>query len=300
MARCLIKMWSPAAKLFEMEATLTLDLYYLEETDSVCSNRVVVTLAEKGITDWTPHKMILMNRDQFKPEYLKINPQGVVPTLVHDGVPIRESSLICKYIDDLYPEPSLKPKELSEQYRMNEWIKLFDERAFEATAVVNFVTKFRLTVPRDKMEERWQVIPSIDRLYRQKSVVLEGVESPYVMRAIGSFEMVFKFMEHALSDDRPYLMGDQFTLAETNLAPFVKVLEMVRFLDFWMEPYPRTRAWWDRMASRPSMQKLDEFPYSAVSEDSPHAKSGRATEVEFRKKLEEYREQFDHAFNPVD
>ncbi|MCY4396940.1 MAG: glutathione S-transferase N-terminal domain-containing protein, partial [Rhodospirillaceae bacterium] len=66
---------------------MTLELYYLEETDSICSNRVIVTLAEKGITDWIPHKMILMNRDQFQPEYLKLNPQGVVPTLVHDGKP---------------------------------------------------------------------------------------------------------------------------------------------------------------------------------------------------------------------
>ena len=279
---------------------MTLELYYLEETDSVCSNRVVVTLVEKEITEWIPHKMILMNRDQFKPEYLKLNPQAVVPTLVHDGQPIRESSLICKYLDEVFDGPSLSPSDTVEKYHMHEWIKQFDERAFEATAVVNFVTKFRLTVPREKMEARWKVIPSIDRLYRQRSVVLEGVDSPYVMRAIGSFEMVFKFMEHALADGRPWLMGDQFTLAETNLGPFVKVLEMIRFLDFWMEPYPLTRGWWDRLASRPSMRKLDTFPYSAVSEDSPHATSGRATEAEFRVKLEEYREQFGHAFNPVD
>lgn len=277
---------------------MTLELYYLEETDSICSNRVVVTLAEKGITDWIPRKMILMNRDQFQPEYLRLNPQGVVPTLVHDGKPIRESSLICKYIDDLRPDPPLRPGDPAERYYMDEWIKLFDERAFEATAVVNFVTKFRLTVPREKMEERWKVIPSIDRLYRQQSVIREGVSSPYVMRAIGSFEMIFKLMEQALADGRPYLMGDRFTLAETNLAPFVKVLEMVRFLDFWLEPYPLTRAWWDRMASRPSMQRLDDFPYSAVSEDSPHATSGRETEPEFRVKLAEYRERFAHAFNP--
>ena len=106
---------------------MSLDLYYLEETDSICSNRVIVALAEKGITDWTPHKMLLVNRDQFKPEYLKLNPQGVVPTLVHDGRPIRESSLICDYIDDLRPDPALKPGDPIERYHMKEWVKLFDE-----------------------------------------------------------------------------------------------------------------------------------------------------------------------------
>ena len=117
------------------------------------------------------------------------------------------------------------------------------------------------------------------------------------MRAIGAFESIFGLMERALADGRPYIMGDQFTLAETNFAPFVKVLEMVRFLDFWLEPFPLTRAWWNRVASRPSLKQLDDFPNSAISEDSAHAKAGRETETEFRKKLAEYRERFAHAYS---
>ena len=57
-----------------------LKLYYLEEADSICSNRVLMTLAEKGIDDWIPQKLVLLNRDQFKPEYLKLNPEAQVPT----------------------------------------------------------------------------------------------------------------------------------------------------------------------------------------------------------------------------
>ena len=272
------------------------ELHYLEETDSICSNRVIITLAEKGITDWIPRKMILMNRDQLQPAYLKLNPQGVVPTLVHDGKPIRESSLICSYLDDLHPNPPLKPSDPVERCYLAEWVKLFDERGFEAAAAINFVTKFRLTVPLEKMEERWKTIPSTDRLYRQQSVIREGVSSPYVMRAIGAFESIFRLMEHALADGRPYIMGDRLTLAETNFAPFVKVLEMVRFLDFWLEPFPLTRAWWSRVASRPSLKQLDDFPNSAISEDSAHAKAGRETEPEFREKLAEYRKRFAHAY----
>lgn len=276
---------------------MALELYYLEETDSICSNRVIVALAEKGITDWIPRRISLLNRDQFKPDYLKLNPQGVVPTLVHDGKPIRESSLICNYVDDLRSDLPLKPGDPVGRCNLAEWVKLFDDRGYEAAAVINFVTKFRLTVPLEKMEERWKVTPNIDRLYRQQSVIREGVSSPYVMRAIGAFESIFKLMEQALSDGRPHIMGDQFTLAEVNFAPLVKVLEMVRFLEFWLEPYPLTRAWWDQMTSRPSLKQLDDFPYSAVSEDSAHAKAGRETAPEFRKKLAEYRERFAHAYS---
>lgn len=273
-----------------------LELYYLEETDSICSNRVIITLTEKGITDWTAHKMLLVNRDQFQPEYLKLNNQGVVPTLIHNGRPIRESSLICDYLDDLRPDLPLKPTDPVERSHMREWVKLFDERGFEATAVVNFVTKFRLTVPREVMEERWKSVPNIDRLYRQKSVILEGTDSPYVMRAIGALESIFVLMERALGDERPFLMGDQFTLAEANFAPFLKILEMVRFMDFWLEAYPLVRAWWDRVASRESMRQLDDFPYNAIAEDSPHAWTGRQTAPAFERKLQEYREAFAHAY----
>lgn len=279
---------------------MTLELYYLEETDSICSNRVIVTLSEKGITDWIPHKMLLVKREQFKPDYLKLNPQGVVPTLIHDGRPIRESSLICDYLDDLHPSPALKPADMVDRNRMREWVKLFDERGFEATAVVNFVTKFRLTVPREVMEERWKSVPNIDRLYRQQSVIREGVDSPYVMRAIGALESIFLQMERALSDGRPFLMGDQFTLAEANFAPFLKVVEMVRFMDFWLEVYPNVRQWWDRVASRESMKQLDDFPYNAIAEDSAHAWTGRETAPAFERKLKEYRAAFAHAYKTQD
>ncbi len=69
-------------------------------------------------------------------------------------------SLITDYLDDLKPSPALKPVNLVERSRMKEWVKLFDERGYEATAVVNFATKFRLTIPREVMEERWKSVPT--------------------------------------------------------------------------------------------------------------------------------------------
>jgi glutathione S-transferase len=275
---------------------MTLEVYYLEETDSICSNRVIVTLAEKQIDDWIPHKMVLMNGDQFTPEYLALNPNAQVPTLVHDGSVIRESSIICSYLDDIKPDPPLKPAGLVDRAHMHEWLKLFDERGYEATAVINFLTKFRLFQPIDKLEERWKSVTNIDRLHRQQSVIREGMESPYVMRAIGAWETIFNLMEKALADGRPWIMGEQLTLTETVCAPLVKVLEMLRFLDFWLAPYPHTRTWWDRIAVRPGMQQLDTFPSNALDEDSPHAVAGRKTEPAFRENLDAYRKTFAHAY----
>ena len=98
-----------------------IELYYFE--NSICSERVLMTLAEKRATDWVPHHIHLFKREQFDPAYLKLNPKAQVPTLVHDGEVIRESSIICDYLDDLYPDPPLKPESSSAIARMREWIK---------------------------------------------------------------------------------------------------------------------------------------------------------------------------------
>ena len=101
-----------------------------------------MTLAEKKIADWIPHHVHLFEREQFKPEYLKLNPKAQVPTLVHNDQIIRESSLICDYLDDLYPDPPLKPKEPASIARMREWIKEADESGFEGVASLSFRNRF--------------------------------------------------------------------------------------------------------------------------------------------------------------
>ena len=89
-----------------------IELYYFE--NSICSERALMVLAEKGVTDWTGHHVHLFERQQFDPAYLTLNPKAQVPTLVHNGNVVRESSLICDYIDQIYPAPTLSPEQLAD------------------------------------------------------------------------------------------------------------------------------------------------------------------------------------------
>jgi glutathione S-transferase len=77
-----------------------LELYHNDM--STCAQKVRFALAEKAAT-WRSHHLDLRARDQQKPEYLKLNPNAVVPTLVHEGVVIIESTVINEYIDDALP-----------------------------------------------------------------------------------------------------------------------------------------------------------------------------------------------------
>ncbi len=64
---------------------------------SICAQKVRLVLAEKGI-EAVEHHLDLRASDQQSPEYLKINPKGYVPTLVHDGRSVIESAVICEYL----------------------------------------------------------------------------------------------------------------------------------------------------------------------------------------------------------
>ena len=87
---------------------------------------------------------------------------------------------------------------------------------------------------------------------RFRSTFDEGVASPYVFHGIAAYEKAFKNMELDLADDRSWLMGEQFTLADINLIPLVARLDYLGLLDIWIADRPNVQSWWDRATERPS------------------------------------------------
>jgi glutathione S-transferase len=71
--------------------------------NSVCCQKVRITMRAKGLA-WEAVNVDLFKAEQYDPKYLKLNPKGIVPTLVHEGKSIIESTLICEYLDDTFPE----------------------------------------------------------------------------------------------------------------------------------------------------------------------------------------------------
>ncbi len=103
-----------------------LELYHFDR--STAAQKVRLSLAEKGL-EWESHHIEtrLDKRDQHDPEYLKINPRGVVPTLVHDGKVIRESNVILEYLEDAFPDHSLRPEDPFERAEMRLWTRRIDD-----------------------------------------------------------------------------------------------------------------------------------------------------------------------------
>ena len=104
---------------------------------STCSQKVRICLWEKGI-DFEEVKLDLFRGDQLTPEYKKINPNGVVPSLVHDGQPIVDSSVIIEYLDELIPENPLRPDSALGRAHMCEWLRYFEEVPTPAVRVPSY------------------------------------------------------------------------------------------------------------------------------------------------------------------
>ena len=92
---------------------------------SSASRRVRLCLEEKGL-GYESHIVDMTKMEHHSPDYLKINPLGVIPTLIHDGRPLHESGTICEYLDESFPDPPLRPASPYERAEMRNWIRHID------------------------------------------------------------------------------------------------------------------------------------------------------------------------------
>src|SRR3974377_710068 len=93
---------------------------------SVCAQKVRLALAEKGLAYEARH-LNLRAGDQQKPDYLKLNPKGVVPTLVDGDTVVTESIVINEYLDDAFPATPLKPADAARRARQSWWTKPIED-----------------------------------------------------------------------------------------------------------------------------------------------------------------------------
>src|SRR3990172_76294 len=110
---------------------------------STCAQKVRLTLDEKALK-WESRHLDLRSGDQQKPDYLKLNPRGVVPTLVDRDRAVRESNVIMEYLDDEYPDLPLRPRDSFDRAQMRLWTKRLDEGHHDiATATLSMGVAFR-------------------------------------------------------------------------------------------------------------------------------------------------------------
>lgn len=242
--------------------------------NSVCSQKARVALAELD----RPYESIILNLgagDQFKPDYIKLNPNAVVPTIDDDGKVVIESSVIIDYLNDTTEGRPLMPRDPYAAALIRIWLI----RCLEIHASVNslsFGAAYRKRFMKNTREEREAIylrMPDPAKQAKRRDLVENGVASHYVDDAIRFFKVMFADMDAALAGGK-WLVGNAYTLADTALIAYVDRLNRLRMNGFWEKRHPRVGEWYARSKARPShAMAIEAF---AISEEDELLASGGA------------------------
>jgi glutathione S-transferase len=201
----------------------------------------------------------------------------VVPTLVHDGKPVIESTLICEYIDKTFPQaPQLIPADPWLQARMRLWSKMVDEGLHDGVAELSFSAMFRermKNMPPEIREKRFRNVGDPRRTDRYKSTYELGVKSPFVAYGIAAYERAFKMLEDTLCETGgPWILGSNPSLADINLMPYAARLDFLGLLDLWIKNRPNAKSWWTSVRQWPSFKTglYDRISENEIAEMSLH------------------------------
>ena len=223
---------------------------------STCSKRVRITLAEKGV-EWDSVHLKLAERENLDPDYLKLNPNGVVPTLVHDGQVLTESNFIIEYLDEVFPDPPLHPADPYERARMRIWMDRIEHVLHRNINIVSWIKQGRYKRFEGMSPEELQAVYHSQATEEKRALLKKRLED-----GVGEADMAFAearvaevldMMEEQLRD-RPWLCGEFLSLADISVAPFMERFEANKMpgLTDWNKR-PRLGDWWRRM------KELDSF-----------------------------------------
>jgi glutathione S-transferase len=224
----------------------------LYHSNGVCPQKVRVCLAEKGV-EWESRSV--MGLDLRTPDYLKLNPGGYVPTLVHDGRVLTESRVISEYINDAFDGPALRPADPYDRAKASLWSKQIDDSLHPNVYILSCVVLFRDHFASMSPEMQDQALP-LDPTKRERTMDLleRGAQSRFVPPALERFAKLTADMERALQQSR-WMACDDYSLADIDHTPYFQRLSNIGLESLWTDK-PAVQDWWARIQARPSFAEV--------------------------------------------
>lgn len=219
---------------------------------STCSQKVRITLAEKKI----PYESIPMSfrkEEQLAPDYLKINSNGVVPTLIHAGEIIIDSSCIIEYLDEVFEPVPLRPNTAVERAKMRAWLRYMEEVPTKAIRTPSFNNVFLPAIRLVKSKKAFSKSASkrtIRRGFYNKMNDGAGFQGADVDDSIYQLRDTVQRMSDAL-EEGPWIMGEKFTLVDIALAPLIDRAADMEMQFLWHD-LPNVVDWLNRIQTRDS------------------------------------------------
>jgi len=193
----------------ETIAFSSMDLYYLPLV-SAC--RTVLMVAKALGLDLNKKRVNTRTGEQLNPDFIKINPQHTIPTLVDNGFTLWESRAIAVYLIEQYgKDDSLYPKDVKKQAVINQ--RLYFDMGSMYPSLANYYYKVFFTGQNGTEEDFKKIQETFDFL----NTFLEGQE---------------------------YVAGDQYTVADIAILSSVSTFDV---LDFDISKYPNVAKWYAKV-----------------------------------------------------
>ncbi len=224
-----------------------IELYHFEPTAN--SGEVLICLKEKGI-DFVGRYVDVLAGEQFAPDFLRINPAGQVPVLVHDDQPLTETGFILQYLDEVFPTVRLTPETPEGRYWVNVWIKYVEE--YMAPAVWKLgISRTLAGVDRARVQAALERAPAERRQAWLKA--FQGFDAVDLEIARGLLPVRLERMEAALAGGA-WLAGEHYSLADIAVFPTARAAPLVAPDLVSASATPGIWDWLQRMESRPAVQ----------------------------------------------
>ena len=246
-----------------------LELYHAHI--STCSQKVRLCLAEKGV-NWASHPMELRRGEQLTPAYLAINANGVVPTLVHDGRVVIDSSVICEYLEEIAPTQGtrLMPDEPFGRATVRAWLRYIEEVPTAAIRIPSFNQLFLsgwASLPQEARERFIVRTPLRKGHYRNFGT--EGFAETTVDESIERLRQTVERIDAAVAKGSPWLAGEAISIADFCVLPTVVRMTDLDLQNVW-SGLRHFQDWYDRIKTRHSFETAF-YPDSRVAIPHPYS-----------------------------
>lgn len=243
---------------------------------STCSQRVRYALHAKGV-EFGESKLDLFAGDQLRPEYLAINPNGVVPALVHDSAPVIDSTVILEYLEDIFPDIApMRPEPPLAVARMRAMMRFIDEVPTPAIRIPSYNLAF-LPHFQAMSDEEFQALCDSKPLRREFLMRMgrTGFPEPDVNEALGRLRRGIERMSTWIEQGGgPWLMGSDLSLVDLAIVPVIVRMDDIGLGHVWHDK-PEIGAWLDRICATEAF-RATYYPGSLLTENYPHLARQRA------------------------
>jgi glutathione S-transferase len=237
---------------------------------STCSQRVRFVLNAKKLS-FAEVKLDLLAGDQLKQEYLALNPNGVVPTLDHDGAIVIDSSVIIEYLDEIAPAPaSFTPRDPVVRAKMRALMRFIDEMPAAAVRVPTFNLAF---LPRFAAMSEDEFLAFAESKPLRKEFMLamgrKGFPEKDMDAAMQRLRRTYERMDTEIEKSGgPWLLGSDITLADIAVMPAIVRMSDLGQETAWQD-LPRLQRWYEAIRAHPAFEPTY-YPGSLLTERFPH------------------------------